>query len=126
MKDIIIISREDIEDLERGREIECKMNDGRTVYLMNDETYAKQSKDSDYPEWAPLSQNKPYSYRDELVKQIKEAGRELIERAEDMVSKNTDTVTDFDISISFLGSMDVPEISWTTNALVKNTIKRKY
>ena len=69
---------------------------------------------------------KQKNYRDDLVKQIKEAGQDLIDRAEEMVSENTDFISDFSISIYFPQGeyAPIPEISWTTEVVSKNTLKR--
>lgn len=66
------------------------------------------------------------TYRDKLIQQIKEAGQELIDRAEDMVSENTDLISDFYINIHFLQGEHppVPEVSWTTEVLSRNALKR--
>ena len=66
-------------------------------------------------------------YRDDLIKQIKDAGQELIDRAEDMVSENTDLISNFSINIYFPSGecVSVPELSWSTETLCKNTLKRK-
>ena len=65
-------------------------------------------------------------YREDLIKQIKDAGQELIDRAEDMISENTDTIANFTIYISFPQGdiLHVPEISWTTDVTCKNTLER--
>lgn len=66
------------------------------------------------------------NYRDDLVQQIKDAGQELIDRAEDMVSKNTEFISDFSINIYFPQGdyVPVPEITWTTEVVTKNTVDR--
>lgn len=67
------------------------------------------------------------NYRDKLVQQIKEAGQELIDRAEDMVSEGTELITDFSININIPQGkeyMPIPEISWTTEVVSKNTLDR--
>lgn len=40
-------------------------------------------------------------HRDELVARIKDAGQELIDRAEQMVSENTDMISGFSIYLRF-------------------------
>ncbi|QDW74367.1 hypothetical protein FND36_10180 [Lachnospiraceae bacterium KGMB03038] len=66
-------------------------------------------------------------YRDEIVQQIKEAGQELIERAESMVGNGLDKITDISIDIH-LGTMtDVtgwPEITIHTSVANKKTLER--
>lgn len=65
-------------------------------------------------------------YRDELVQQIKDVGQELIDRAESMVSKDTELISDFSINIYFpqgdAGS--VPTINYTTEVVTKSTLDR--
>lgn len=61
----------------------------------------------------------PNNYRNELVQQIKDAGQELIDRAEDMVSENTDMITDFNIHISF-AQENYPLITFETEVFPKN------
>lgn len=67
------------------------------------------------------------SYRDELVQRIKEAGQELIDRAESMVDKETNYITDFDIYINLPPDGDCagfPTIQWSTTVGNRNTLKR--
>lgn len=67
------------------------------------------------------------SYRDVLVQRIKEAGQELIERAESMISSDTDAITDFDIYIHIPTTRECtefPTIQWNTVVVNKNTMKR--
>ena len=69
------------------------------------------------------------SYRDELVQRIKEAGQELIDRAESMVDKETDYITDFDIYINLPPDgerVGIPTIQWNTTVANKNTLKRMW
>lgn len=69
------------------------------------------------------------SYRDELVQRIKEAGQELIDRAESMVDKETDYITDFDIYINLPPNgehVDFPTIQWNTTVANRNTLKRMW
>lgn len=63
------------------------------------------------------------NYRDKLVRQIREAGQELIDRAEQMVDENTNFITGFSIHIDFPQGdyVRIPEISWTTDVLCKNS-----
>lgn len=63
----------------------------------------------------------------ELIQQIKDAGQELIDRAESMVGEHCDYITDFDIWIS-LNPADnpTPEISWTVKVACKETMKRLF
>lgn len=65
-------------------------------------------------------------YRNMLVQQIKEAGQELIDRAEEMVDQDTDIISDFNININFPQGdcYPIPEISWTTKVYCKNTLNR--
>lgn len=63
------------------------------------------------------------NYRDILVEQIKSAGQELIDRADSMVAEDLDAIIGFSIQILF--SKDrVPGLSFTTETIVKNTVKR--
>lgn len=67
------------------------------------------------------------NHRDELVQRIKETGQELIDRAESMVGKECDFITDFDIYINLSPSrerIELPAIQWTTTIAIKNTLKR--
>lgn len=57
-------------------------------------------------------------YRDTLVQQIKDAGQELINRAESMVHPENDLITDFSIVIHF-EQHDVPTIDYTTSVINK-------
>lgn len=64
-------------------------------------------------------------YRDKLVAYIKDAGQDLIDRAEQMVGSDTDLISNFNISISFpqeYGS--IPVIEWSTEVISKNARKR--
>ena len=64
-------------------------------------------------------------YRDILVKQIKDVGQELIERADEMVAVDLDAITDFNIHINLPPIMDeIPTIEWTTSTLSKKIIDR--
>ena len=53
-------------------------------------------------------------YRDELVARIKDAGQELIDRAEQMVSENTDLISGFSIYLRLDTEDHIPSI-WSTN-----------
>lgn len=62
-------------------------------------------------------------YREQLVQQIKDAGQELINRAETMVHPDLDLITDFYITLSF--SQDsFPEVSFSTSVANKTTCDR--
>lgn len=65
-------------------------------------------------------------YRDELVQLIRDAGQELIDRAEQMVSPGVDLITSFDIRIHVgNGFRDGAEtIEWTTQVINKSTHER--
>jgi hypothetical protein len=66
-------------------------------------------------------------YRDEVVQQIKEAGQELIDRAESLVGKGLTEITDVRLVISVGRNTDemiFPEITVQTSVAVKNTIDR--
>ena len=59
------------------------------------------------------------SMHDYLVDQIKAAGQEMINRAEEMVSGNPKLVTDFNINIHIPNVDELPTISWTTEVICK-------
>lgn len=58
------------------------------------------------------------SYRDALVQQIKDAGQELINRAETMVHPENNLITDFSIMIRFKQD-EFPTIDYTTSVVNK-------
>lgn len=63
-------------------------------------------------------QEKPQSYRDKLVEQIKLAGQDLVDRAESFVAEDLDLIGGFNISIDF--PQDGPiEISTKMNTYCK-------
>jgi hypothetical protein len=64
-------------------------------------------------------------YRDALVQQIKDAGQELINRAETMVHPENDLITDFSIVIHF-EQHEVPTIDYTTSVINKVACDRVY
>lgn len=52
--------------------------------------------------------------REELIKQIKDAGQEIINHAETMVGEDCDSIIDFDIWINLKNrNGDAPSICWT-------------
>lgn len=57
-------------------------------------------------------------YHNALVQQIKDAGQELINRAESMVHPENDLITDFSIVIHF-EQHEVPTIDYTTSVVNK-------
>lgn len=64
-------------------------------------------------------------FRDKLVQQIKDAGQELINRADTMVHPDLDLITDYSIDISFdLQHEHCPEITFTTSVVNKTFIDR--
>ena len=68
---------------------------------------------------------KDSNFRDELVQQIKDAGQELINRAETMVHPDLDLVTEYSIDISFDLRHDCcPEITFTTSVVNKSFVDR--
>lgn len=71
---------------------------------------------------------KGQEYHEELVQQIIDAGRYLIEHAESMVDAEEKDMplTGFSIHIDFPQGdrAPIPEISWTTESFVTNTVKR--
>lgn len=64
--------------------------------------------------------------REELVKQIKDVGEELIIRAETLVPENLDLISDLYIDISFLqrDCVPIPEITVHTTVNAKRTLDR--
>ena len=71
---------------------------------------------------------KGQKYHEELIQQIIDAGRYLIEHAESMVDAEEEDMplTGFSICIDFPqgDKMPIPEITWTTESFVTNTVKR--
>ena len=67
-------------------------------------------------------------YNKELREQIKDAGRELIDRAEEIVSPNTEGIISLDICFRFpQGGEKIempPTMSYTIKVVGKNTIER--
>lgn len=60
------------------------------------------------------------NYRDQLVQTIKYLGQEIINRAESMVDKDVDMITEFSIHIDIQQPMDgLPVLNWTTSVLPK-------
>lgn len=62
-------------------------------------------------------------YRNNLVQQIKDAGQELINRAETMVHPDLGLITDFYITLSF-SQENFPEISFSTSIVNKTAVDR--
>ena len=59
-------------------------------------------------------------YRDQLVQTIKCLGQEIINRAEYMVGKDVDMITEFSIHIDIPQPMDgLPILNWTTSVVPK-------
>ena len=68
---------------------------------------------------------KKSNFRDELVQQIKDAGQELINRAETMVHPDLDLITDYSIGITFdLQHEYCPEITFATSVVNKSFVDR--
>lgn len=63
------------------------------------------------------------NYRDALIQQIKDAGQELINRAETLVHPDLELITDFYICLNFRQG-EFPEISCTTSVANKIYIDR--
>ena len=65
-------------------------------------------------------------YREELIKQIKDVGEELIVRAETLVPEDLDLISDFHIDISFPQGdcVPIPEIAVHTTVFAKRTVDR--
>lgn len=57
-------------------------------------------------------------YRSELIEQIKATGQEIIDRAEQMVSEDTEMISDFTITCWFRQG-EVPTVQWTTEVVNK-------
>ena len=73
-------------------------------------------------EWKKGDQHK--KYRDILVEQIKSAGQQLINRAEEMVSEKLTFVTGFTINVDIPQPADRPvTISWTAETIDTNQLK---
>jgi hypothetical protein len=66
------------------------------------------------------------NYRDQLVQIIKDVGQEIIDRAESMVDKDVDLITNFNISVDIPQPvLEAPSITWSTQTLVKNFVERE-
>lgn len=65
-------------------------------------------------------------YRDELVARIKDAGQELIDRAEQMVSENTDLINSFSIYLRLDTEDQFPSIKWSIEVINKNSYNRLF
>ena len=65
-------------------------------------------------------------YNKELREQIKDVGRELIDRADQIVPPNSKAISGLDIRIEFpQGERDIlPEISWEVRTFSLNTVNR--
>lgn len=63
------------------------------------------------------------SYREEMIKQVKEFGQELIDRAEEIVPAEDSMVADFSIS-SYFQKDEAPTFSVDVTYVNKNTINR--
>lgn len=68
------------------------------------------------------------TYRDKLVQRIKDAGQELIDRAEDIVGANLDAIESFTISIDLSPNTDqvnCQSIEWTAKVINKRALYRE-
>lgn len=64
-------------------------------------------------------------YNKELREQIKDAGRELIDRAEEIISPNAEGIISLDIHFNFpQGVEEIPTMSYTMKVVGKNTLER--
>lgn len=66
-------------------------------------------------------------YRDEVVQQIKEAGQELIDRAESLVGQDLSKITGISIDIqlgTMRNEMEYPEITMHTSVVNRKTVER--
>lgn len=62
-------------------------------------------------------------YREKLVQQIKDAGEELVNRADTLIHPDLELITDFNITLSF--SQDCfPEITFSTSVVNKTACDR--
>lgn len=62
-------------------------------------------------------------YREKLVQQIRDAGEELVKRADTMIHPDLELITDFNITLSF--SQDCfPEINFSTSVVNKTACDR--
>ena len=59
-------------------------------------------------------------YRDKLVEIIKQAGQDLIDRADDIIPKEDQMVTNYNINIEIPAVECIPTITWTMTTLIKN------
>ena len=65
------------------------------------------------------------TYREELIQRIKDIEQELIDRADEMISENTELIANFYININNLDKMSgFPTIDWTTEVVNRNTSDR--
>ena len=65
------------------------------------------------------------TYREELVQRIKDVGQELIDRADTMISEDTELITNFYINISNIDeTRELSTIEWTTEVVNRNTRDR--
>ena len=73
-----------------------------------------------------LMDAKETNYRKELVKLIKDAGEELIVRADALIPESLDSISGLYIDISFpqRDCVPLPEITVHTTILTKRTIER--
>ena len=69
-----------------------------------------------------MSKKVKVTYREELVQRIKDAGQELIDRADEMISEDTELIANFYININNIDKMsELPTIDWTTEVVNRNT-----
>ena len=68
------------------------------------------------------------SYREELIKEIKEVGQELINRAEEFVPEDLKCISGFSIRINFPQGdcSPIPEISCKYETFCTNSLKRYF
>ena len=65
------------------------------------------------------------TYREELVQRIKDVGQELIDRADEMISEDTELITSFYININNIDKpSELPTIDWTTEVVNRNISDR--
>ena len=67
------------------------------------------------------------TYREELIQRIKDVGQELIDRADEMISEDTELITNFYININNIDDMsELPTIEWTTEVVNRNANNSYY
>ena len=111
-------------DTRNGTYIPCELNSAKIDLYTNPLIYIDERVRAALNELYEMSQPKKPDYRDILIDQIKSVGRQLIDRAEEMVSKDLSYITEFSIAIDIPQPSDEPvRISWTTSTFETNVLK---